>query len=86
MKMTQKDYVERVTRLADGTSENPDDDRRLVELYEREGYTLDGGSVSHAVELDDSAQAVDEPVQERDAQQGTHERAPSKASGRRGTR
>lgn len=52
MKLTQRDYRERVVRLADGTSPDPDDDRRLVKLYEREGYGLE------------SPQAVDEPVEE----------------------
>jgi len=37
MKLTQKDYEERVARLADGTSPDPDDDRRLVKHYERQG-------------------------------------------------
>jgi hypothetical protein len=40
MKMTQDDYSERAARIDDGTA--TDDDRRLVELYEREGYTRDG--------------------------------------------
>lgn len=40
MKMSQKDFSERAARIDDGTA--TDDDRRLVELYEREGYVRDG--------------------------------------------
>jgi hypothetical protein len=35
MKMTQKDFEERRTRIDDGTA---DEDRRLVKHYRREGY------------------------------------------------
>jgi len=51
MKLTQKDYEERVARLADGTSPDPDDDRRLVKHYERQGFTV-------------GAQPVDAPAEE----------------------
>lgn len=46
MKLTQKDYEERLKRLAEesGTSEQRDEDRRLVKLYEREGYSCPGSS------------------------------------------
>ncbi len=43
MKMTQQDYAERAARIDDGTA--TDDDRRLVELYEREGFSRDGEAV-----------------------------------------
>ena len=36
MKMTQKDYDERAARIAAGQGD--DEDRRLVEHYEREGF------------------------------------------------
>lgn len=39
MKMTQGDYNERAARIDDGTAD--DEDRRLVEHYEREGFTRD---------------------------------------------
>ena len=41
MKLTRKDYQERVTRLAGGTSPDPDDDRRLVKLYESSPQPVD---------------------------------------------
>lgn len=41
MKMTKREHEQRLTRLADGTSADPDDDRRLVKLYERHGATTD---------------------------------------------
>ncbi len=37
MKMTQADYEARAARVQDDTAD--DDDRRLVKLYEREGYS-----------------------------------------------
>jgi hypothetical protein len=40
MEMTAQDYAERAKRIDDGTAS--DDDRRLVELYEREGFVRDG--------------------------------------------
>jgi hypothetical protein len=43
MEMTQQDYTERAARIDDGTA--TDDDRRLVELYEREGFARDGEAV-----------------------------------------
>lgn len=51
--MTQKDYETRTARLADGTSPDPDDDRRLVKHYERQGY-------AHQ----EPAQPVDEPAKQ----------------------
>lgn len=39
MEMTQQDYETRAARLDDGTSQNQDEDRRLVEQYEKSGYT-----------------------------------------------
>lgn len=44
MKLTQEDYEARKQRLADGTSQNPDEDNRLVEHYEREGFEWRGNS------------------------------------------
>lgn len=41
MKLTRKDHQERVARLADGTSPDPDDDRRLVKLYESSPQPVD---------------------------------------------
>jgi hypothetical protein len=51
MRLTQRDYEERQARLADGTSPDPDDDRRLVKHYERQGFAL-------------GAQPVDEPAEQ----------------------
>lgn len=41
MKMTEKDHEARKARLADGTSPDPDDDRRLVKLYESRPQSVD---------------------------------------------
>ena len=41
MKLTRKDREERKARLADGTSPDPDDDRRLVKLYESRSQPVD---------------------------------------------
>lgn len=41
MKLTKKDHEARVARLADGTSADPDDDRRLVKLYESRPQPVD---------------------------------------------
>ena len=72
MKMTQSDYAERAQRIDDGTA--TDDDQRLVELYEREGFSRDGeGAVSRLIarvdaevvkgdEPDQSDEKVDEPA------------------------
>lgn len=38
MKMTQSDYEERKARVESGAAD--DNDRRLVEHYEREGWTV----------------------------------------------
>ena len=76
MKMTQSDYAERAQRIDDGTA--TDDDRRLVELYEREGFSRDGeGAVSKLTgtaeaevvkgdEPDQSDEKVDEPAKKAD--------------------
>lgn len=58
MKMTQADYAERAGRVADGTA--TDDDRRLVEHYEREGYTLTDGQdeISGDLEVTTEAEVV----------------------------
>lgn len=61
MTMTKKEYDERVARLADGTSEDPDDDRRLVKLYENTHST---SAAPEKITVEDGAQAVDEPVEE----------------------
>jgi hypothetical protein len=54
MEMTQDDYNSRAARIDDGTA--TDDDRRLVELYEREGYTRDSDD-SQAVGITAVAEA-----------------------------
>lgn len=41
MRMTRKDHETRVARLADGTSPDPDDDRRLVKLFESSPQPVD---------------------------------------------
>lgn len=41
MKITKRDHDARVKRLADGTSPDPDDDRRLVKLYESTPQPVD---------------------------------------------
>lgn len=62
MELTQADYDERAARIDAGTAD--DDDRRLVELYEREGFqrtdsdgnTPDG--VAHKLEITGEAEVV----------------------------
>lgn len=54
MKLTQKDFEERVARLAAGVGD--DEDRRLVKLYVREGYHE--GVIA-------KAQPVDEPAEQK---------------------
>lgn len=42
MDMTQADYIERRKRTTAGTG--TDEDRRLIKLYEKEGFSWDGRS------------------------------------------
>lgn len=56
MKMTQADYAERAGRIDAGTAS--DDDRRLVELYEREGFVRDGEGAVHKLVATGSAEVV----------------------------
>lgn len=44
--MTQDDYDERLTRVADGTAD--DEDRRLIKHYEREGFEPSGDAPADA--------------------------------------
>lgn len=52
MEMTQSDYDERLTRVADGTAD--DEDRRLVKHYEREGFEPSGDAPADASWLVDT--------------------------------
>jgi hypothetical protein len=61
MELTQKDYDERKRRLADGTSQNPDEDTRLVEHYEREGYEWDGNSSGNSAGSTPNESSSNEP-------------------------
>jgi hypothetical protein len=56
MKMTQQDYEARAKRIDDGTA--TDDDRRLVELYEREGFARDGEGVASKLTATGTAEVV----------------------------
>jgi hypothetical protein len=56
MKMTQADYAERAGRIDAGTAS--DDDRRLVELYEREGFVRDGEGAVHKLVATGSAEVI----------------------------
>jgi hypothetical protein len=90
MKMTQSDYAERAQRIDDGTA--TDDDRRLVELYEREGFSRDGeGAVSRLTARVDAEVVKGDESDQSDGQDGedihdaTAEAKPVKATrGRRG--
>lgn len=54
MKMTQQDYQERAARIDDGTAS--DEDRRLVEHYEREGFARDGEAALDKIAAPEGAQ------------------------------
>jgi hypothetical protein len=56
MKMTAQDYETRAKRIDDGTA--TDDDRRLVELYEREGFARDGEGVVGKLTITGEAEVI----------------------------
>jgi len=56
MEMTQQDYQERAARIDDGTA--TDDDRRLVELYEREGFARDGETLVSKLAVSTDAEVI----------------------------
>ena len=62
MKLTQSDYNERKARIDAGAA--TDEDRRLVEHYEREGFTADGdGKTAHDGQTSpQQAESNDQPV------------------------
>ncbi len=74
MKMTQDDYEQRAARIENGTA--TDDDRRLVELYEREGYTRGTDAEPAALELVATGEA--------EVIKGEDKPRPAKATRRRG--
>lgn len=59
MDMTQSDYDERLTRVAEGTAD--DEDRRLVKHYEREGFEPSGDAPADGSWLLDGDSSDEEP-------------------------
>lgn len=57
MELTQSDYEERVARVAAGTG--TDEDRRLLKLYGREGFTVQPDSTLAEDSGEDSGEDVD---------------------------
>lgn len=81
MKMTQADYAERAGRIDAGTAS--DEDRRLVELYEREGFVRDGEGAVHKLVATGSAEVI--KGDESGSHDGDGTAAPKKATARKRT-
>lgn len=78
MELTQQDYEERKGRqLADEAS---DDDRRLIKLYEREGFVWPGSSTANPSDSTPNAEPSNEEQSPSTAP--TTERLSSKAGGK----
>lgn len=69
MRLTEKDHETRMARLADGTSPDPDDDRRLVKLYERQGEH-DGADPDMMAVMSGDAHLIEAPEPRPRARRG----------------